>query len=57
LRIGDLHALGDDRERVERRLLGSYSKEKDGTLRAWTTVLLRFAFGPLPGDVPDPAGH
>lgn len=55
--IGDLLAIGDDRGRVERRLRDSYPDEKDGTIRAWTTVLLRFAFEPEPGDLvvhPDP---
>lgn len=55
--VGDVRALGDDREQVAARLRDSYPREKDGTIRAWTTVLLRFAFGPTPGDLvvhPDP---
>lgn len=55
--VGDLHAIGDDRDRVEARLGDSYSKEKDGTIRVWATVLLRFAFEPQVGDLvvhPDP---
>lgn len=55
--IGDLHAVGEDRGRVERKLRASYPDEKDGTIRTWTTVLLRFAFGPAVGDLvvhPDP---
>src|SRR4051794_28169877 len=55
--IGDLHAIGDNRETIQRKLRGSYPTEKDGTIRAWTTVLLRFAFGPAAGDLvvhPDP---
>lgn len=44
--IGNMHAIGDDRGRVERALRASYPNGKDGTIRNWTTVLLRFAFGP-----------
>src|SRR3954451_12073661 len=55
--VGNLHALGDDRVRIERQLRESYPHERHGTIRAWTTVLLRFAFAPTVGDVvvhPDP---
>jgi hypothetical protein len=55
--VGDLHQLGDDRARVFDRLRASYPREREGTLRNWTTVLLRFAFAPAVGDLvvhPDP---
>lgn len=58
--IGDLHSIGNDRGRVADRLRASYpdgKKTPDGTIRNWTTVLLRFAFEPAVGDLvvhPDP---
>jgi predicted Mrr-cat superfamily restriction endonuclease len=55
--IGDLQAVGYDRATVQRRLREAYPDEKEGTIRAWTTVLLRFAFEPQLGDLvihPDP---
>ncbi len=57
--IGDLHGVGDDRARVFARLRASYPAQetKDGTIRTWTSVLLRFAFAPAVGDLvvhPDP---
>jgi predicted Mrr-cat superfamily restriction endonuclease len=61
--VGDLVALGNDRRTVERRLRESYpdrTKTKDGTIQVWTTVLLRFAFEPVEGDLvvhPDPANR
>jgi predicted Mrr-cat superfamily restriction endonuclease len=58
--IGDLHAVGNDRDRVFETLRCSYPdrvKTKDGAIQVWTTVLLRFAFEPAIGDLvihPDP---
>lgn len=58
--IGDLQAIGKDRGRVADRLRASYPDRKttpDGTIRNWTTVLLRFTFEPAIGDLvvhPDP---
>lgn len=58
--VGDLGAVGNDRARVMERLRASYPDREqtpDGTLRNWTTVLLRFAFEPVVGDLvvhPDP---
>jgi predicted Mrr-cat superfamily restriction endonuclease len=58
--IGDLRAVGHDRDRVFATLRRSYPdpvKTKDGTIQVWTTVLLRFAFEPAVGDLvvhPDP---
>lgn len=49
--IGDLQAVGYDRATVQRRLHEAYLDEKEGTVRAWTTVLLRFAFEPQLGDL------
>jgi predicted Mrr-cat superfamily restriction endonuclease len=44
--VGDLRAIGEDRDAIKRRLAASYPDEKPGTIAAWAGVLLRFAYGP-----------
>ena len=55
--VGDLRRFGDDPHAVIACLREAYPEEKDGTLRIWTSVLLRFSLGPAQGDavvLPDP---
>ena len=48
---GDLDAVGDDSDRLKRRLASAYPWESAGTIAAWTGVLRRFAFDPELGDL------
>lgn len=49
--VGDLRAIGEDREAIKRRLSHSYRDATPGTIAAWAGVLLRFAYGPALGDI------
>ena len=49
--VGDLHAIGEDRAAIKRRLAGSFPDARPGTIAAWAGVLLRFAYGPHVGDL------
>lgn len=49
--MGDLRAIGDDKEAVKRRLAECYPDAKPGAIPVWAGVLLRFAFEMQPGDL------
>ncbi|MDF8265179.1 restriction endonuclease [Luteipulveratus flavus] len=50
-RIGDLTAIGDDRERIKVALAEAYSSAKAGAIPVWAGMLRRFAFELRAGDV------
>jgi restriction system protein len=49
--LGDLHALGDDKEVVKDKLAATRPQAKPGAIRVWAGVLLRFAHQMQPGDL------
>jgi len=49
--IGDLAALGDDKEALKHKLTVMRPQAKPGAIRVWAGVLLRFAFEMKPGDL------
>jgi predicted Mrr-cat superfamily restriction endonuclease len=49
--VRDLSEIGPDRATIKAELARSYPDAKDGTIAAWTGVLLRFAFEPQVGDL------
>lgn len=50
-RIGNLRAIGDDRERLKAALAQAYPEAKPGAFPVWAGVLLRFAFEMTEGDI------
>src|SRR3954470_6921422 len=49
--LGDLNAIGNDKEALKQRVAASYPNAKAGAIPVWAGVLLRFAFEMQPGDL------
>jgi len=49
--LGDLRAIGDDKEAMKAAVAAAYPDAKPGAIPVWAGVLLRFAFEMQPGDV------
>jgi restriction system protein len=49
--LGDLTALGDDKDAVKQALAAARPNAKAGAIPVWAGVLLRFAFQMKPGDL------
>jgi restriction system protein len=49
--VGDLSALGPDRERIKQRLAEARPDAKPGAIPVWAGVLFRFGFEMKPGDL------
>jgi predicted Mrr-cat superfamily restriction endonuclease len=50
-RIGDLRAIGNDRDALKAALAATHPEAKPRAIPVWAGVLLRFAFEMRPGDL------
>jgi restriction system protein len=48
--LGDLKAIGSDKDAMKRRVAAAYPRAKPGAIPVWAGVLLRFAFQMQAGD-------
>lgn len=49
--LKDLRSIGNDRERMTTALRENLPEAKEGSIRVWSVILLRFAFEMEPGDL------
>lgn len=49
--LKDLRSIGNDRERIRAALRENLPEAKEGSIRVWSEILLRFAFEMEPGDL------
>jgi restriction system protein len=49
--LGDLRAVGSDREVMKQRVAATFPNAKHGAIPVWAGILLRFGFEMRPGDL------